>query len=533
MTDIVNPIDPPVVPPVPQRNDEATFEDRSDAGWEFAFNTLPGYMQDTMDNVHQNAVATNERALAADQRATDAETAKTAAETAREKAQEWAEGAEPAPGSKSAKGWAEEGESAANSAWAAAAAAGSSAGLPQPLVPGKVLGATSTDTVGWVDSFKVGDLKYSLQPPGDGWLEVNKTYLQSAYPGLYGVLGIQPSAPVGRKWTTNAITNNSTYYNTAGWAFSNGVVLFTGRSSDWSLIYKSTDWGQTFTENPGPSGHAGVPANSMIGYDDGVTLAIASGLRRSTDYGDNWTTVPLPTDPGTPVRVLKLSDDSSLVFTTTGVYRSSDQGVTWAKIYTTVLPGISAAAESAPGVIVVSSSGTDGGISRPMYASFDYGYTWQMIPKPSPTFYTTWFASDGEGAIYATSADGTDQQNTKLFKCSAAGQPWELVFQVPEGSLSYALCSLGSVVVLNQLASGVKVWMTRNQAASWGLVPNVTLPSRIDPVFVPVPGGVIVAGGMVARKSLQEFAYDTDTMFYVPGGPIDDTGNFNTLIKAG
>lgn len=135
MTDIVNPIDPPVVPPVPQRNDEETFEDRSDAGWEFAFNTLPSYMQDTMDNVHQNAVATNERALAADQRATDAETAKQAAEDARDAAAVHEQGA----------------EDAKESAWVAAAAAGVSAGLPQPLVPGKVLGVTSAGLAAWID----------------------------------------------------------------------------------------------------------------------------------------------------------------------------------------------------------------------------------------------------------------------------------------------------------------------------------------------------------------------------------------------
>lgn len=84
-------------------------------------------------NAHSNTVAAEERALVADQRATDAETAKGLAEDARDKAQEWAEGVEPAPGSKSAKGWAEESEVYRDAAVVAAAAAGSAAGLPSMI----------------------------------------------------------------------------------------------------------------------------------------------------------------------------------------------------------------------------------------------------------------------------------------------------------------------------------------------------------------------------------------------------------------
>lgn len=98
------------------------------------------------DNAENNAIAAEERAL-------DAGAAKTAAQQARDKAQEWAESpaAPGGVGTKSAKSHAQDAADAKNSAWAAAAAAGEGAGLPSPLIPGKVLGAVTADTVGWVD----------------------------------------------------------------------------------------------------------------------------------------------------------------------------------------------------------------------------------------------------------------------------------------------------------------------------------------------------------------------------------------------
>lgn len=158
---IVAPTPLPDSPPVPQRNDPLTFEDRFDAGWEYMFEVLRPGIDDTAENVYENTLAAEERAVAADERATDAETAKQAAEDARDKAQDWAEGTEPAPGAKSAKGWAQYGEAQSqywagqsevfrNSAWDAAAAAGEAAGLPVPLIPRSVLGVTEAGLVAWV-----------------------------------------------------------------------------------------------------------------------------------------------------------------------------------------------------------------------------------------------------------------------------------------------------------------------------------------------------------------------------------------------
>lgn len=134
---IVPPTPLPESPPVPQRNDPATFEDRFDAGWEYMFEVLRPGIDATAENVYENALAAEERAVAADERATDAESAKQAAEDARDKAQEWAEGVEPEPGSKSAKAWAENSkeyrdgaEAYRDGAAVLAAAAGAAAGTP-------------------------------------------------------------------------------------------------------------------------------------------------------------------------------------------------------------------------------------------------------------------------------------------------------------------------------------------------------------------------------------------------------------------
>lgn len=153
----VTPIPIPTAPDLPQRNDPATFEARADAYYTWQSGALP-------DGIDAQANATLTNAQESDQSADDAANARDAAQTARDdaqtargKAQEWAESpTPPAPGAKSSKSWSQDADGAATSAWAAAAAAGVSAGLPQPLEPGKVLGAISPTAVGWVTGMSEG-----------------------------------------------------------------------------------------------------------------------------------------------------------------------------------------------------------------------------------------------------------------------------------------------------------------------------------------------------------------------------------------
>lgn len=535
---IVAPTPLPESPPVPQRNDPLTFEDRFDAGWEYMFEVLRPGIDATAENVYENALAAEERAVAADERATDAESAKQAAEDARGKAQDWAEGVEPAPGSKSAKGWAEEGESAANSAWAAAAAAGSSAGLPQPLVPGKVLGATSTDTVGWVDSFKVGDLKYSLQPPGDGWLEVNRSYLQSQYPDLFDFLGLQPSTPVGFDWApAGALGGNNFVRQIASFPDQNIIVasVYDGstvtylRSTDGGMTFASVSTGASSTNN----------ATGMITFDNGVILFTIDfySVYRSTDFGATWEPViSLPGGPaaGNVRALIKLSDDRALILTTAGGFISTDYGATWTKIHSTVVE-VQAATEISPGAILTSATSPLLGESRPLAVSYDLGESWSLVPKPRPTFYTTSpIIVDDRGWIYVRDSDSSDGGSSKVYRAKGVGEPWELVLDAP-ANISALAFSRGTLMAFANSGTTQRfTYLSRNQGESWNLLAPSPLPiTSAQPLVAQVSGGVYVAfNNNTGYRSIESFDYDTDEMFFVPAGPVDPSGNFNTLIKA-
>lgn len=535
---IVAPTPLPDSPPVPQRNDPSTFEDRFDDGWEYMFDTLRPGIDATAANVYNNALAAEERAVAADERATDAEAAKQAAEDARDKAKEWAEGVEPAPGSKSAKGWAEEAEDAKGSAWAAAAAAGASAGLPQPLVPGKVLGATSTDTVGWVDSFKVGDLKYSLQPPGDGWLEVNRSYLQSQYPDLFDVLGAQPSTPVGFVWApAGALGNNKVVRQIASFPDQNIIVASVSEGSTVTYL-RSTDGGMTFASvSTGPSGTHNT--TGMIAFDNGVILFTINSydVYRSTDFGATWELpIPLPGNSaaGNVWTLIKLSDDRALILTTAGGFISSDYGSTWTKIHSTVA-NAQVATEIAPGAILMSSTSPLLGESRPLAVSYDLGESWSLVPKPRPAFYTHIpIIVDDRGWIYVRDDDSSGGGNRKVYRAKGVGAPWELVLDAP-APISALAFSRGTLMVFANTGTTQRfTYLSRNQGESWNLLALNPLPiTSAQPLVAQVSGGVYVAfHNNTGYRSIESFDYDTDEMFFVPAGPVDPSGNFYTLIKA-
>lgn len=135
--------------------------------WADSENAMAQRTREIALTAHNNAIAAEEQAQAAALATGGAEDAKEAAEAARDKAQEWAEGVEPEPGSRSAKTWAMESQDYRDSAWAAAAAAGVSAGLPTPLEPGKVLGVTYDGIVAWLDAMQKASVEQAIEGEDD------------------------------------------------------------------------------------------------------------------------------------------------------------------------------------------------------------------------------------------------------------------------------------------------------------------------------------------------------------------------------
>lgn len=131
--------------------------------WAGSENAMATSVKALADNAENNAIAAEEQAVIADAKATEAQawaesvgepggTGTKSSKAWSDKSQAWAESTTPPEiGAKSAKSHAADADIAEQSAWAAAAAAGTSAGLPSPLIPGRMLGAISDSAVGWVD----------------------------------------------------------------------------------------------------------------------------------------------------------------------------------------------------------------------------------------------------------------------------------------------------------------------------------------------------------------------------------------------
>ena len=144
------------LPPAPDVADQATFNDRANAfvpelpPWAQEINDLATWTGDRATDAATAQGAAEDARDGAQAARGDAEDARNAAEGWRDEAQAWAEGS-PAGGT-SAQGWAGVAEGFKDSAQAAAAAAGSAAGLPAFTgTPGAVLTETAGPGVAFQD----------------------------------------------------------------------------------------------------------------------------------------------------------------------------------------------------------------------------------------------------------------------------------------------------------------------------------------------------------------------------------------------
>lgn len=210
---ITPPVPIPAAPPAPSRADPATFEERNDAAVEYQFNTLPGA-------IDQQSEATYQNALAGQQFAQDAKDEKDAAILARLGAENARDAAE---------GFAEDASDYKDSAWAAAAAAGVAAGLPEPLIPGRVLGVKSDGSgVEWRESTAVGDVLTTTRDlSAPEWLPCNgQTVLQASYPELFDELGLLMS------WSENRPVTQEIH----ALAFFGSFVLIAGAEGSYARV---------------------------------------------------------------------------------------------------------------------------------------------------------------------------------------------------------------------------------------------------------------------------------------------------------
>lgn len=161
-----------------------------------------------------------------------------------------------------------------------------------------------------------------------------------------------------------------------------GTFLVATESSP-DQIYKTTDDGQTWTLSMDNASFAffGNPIVQDPSHPDTVYTMNYVHFLRSTDFGDNWTTIAsnigtngAPCDLGVfkDTSVIILGDQGS------GIFKSTDYGVNWTNVFPIEDGEIPAIAIdfTNPGVAWAVQYSDGGGF----YKSTDYGETWSAVP---------------------------------------------------------------------------------------------------------------------------------------------------------
>jgi hypothetical protein len=186
------------------------------------------------------------------------------------------------------------------------------------------------------------------------------------------------------------------------------------------VVFRSTDGGASFTQvSTLPSGTAWISPMSVAGSPDGsVYVATMRNVYKSTDFGNTWTEAngisewqgmgPIAVSPGNPSVVYAAGMWSGQV------YKTTDAGATWSEV-TNPGTGLSvlAVAPSNPNVVygaaayVAIVSSTDGGKTWSSAAGLP-GAIWAMTVSPSDP--TTVYAGAGfvtnDGFVAKIGPDG-------------------------------------------------------------------------------------------------------------------------------
>ncbi len=192
------------------------------------------------------------------------------------------------------------------------------------------------------------------------------------------------------------------------------------------VVFRSTDGGASFTQvSTLPSGVAWISPMSVASSPDGsVYVAVAQNVYKSTDFGTTWTEANgIPEWQGMgPIAVS--ASDPSVVYAGTmwlspGIYKTTDAGTTWNQVTSAAiifsLP-LLAVAPSNPDLVYGASGNqvvvsTDGGTTWSSAASLPgSGPIWAIAVSPSdPTvLYAAAGVATGNGFVAEISADGTN-----------------------------------------------------------------------------------------------------------------------------
>ncbi|TRO41721.1 hypothetical protein EQ832_01520 [Pseudomonas sp. ALS1131] len=175
---------------------------------------------------------------------------------------------------------------------------------------------------------QIGDILITARPAVPGYLPADGSlYLQSAYPELFGVVGLLRTGASGVEWSASA-----------PFAISTINAIGTDRDGTWiacgtNNLARSVDGGATW----GAASNLGIGTISRLRTDGaGVWIAVSyNKIARSTDNGASWTTITISSSY--TATVLE-TDRNGVWIVAFGEYqdlmRSTDNGLTWTTLTT-------------------------------------------------------------------------------------------------------------------------------------------------------------------------------------------------------
>lgn len=203
----------------------------------------------------------------------------------------------------------------------------------------------------------------------------------------------------------------------------NGIIIAIGYSSSGDDVYKSTDYGLTWTTK-GTIGTVGSLTCDYFGNGIFVAGDFNGNLFRSTDYGETWSDLGKQYSASSIQKIIYIGDGIGLASTGGNRYilRTTDYGATWSNLGALTGTSTVYSFAYASNGIVLAGTGTSGHL----YRSTDYGLTWTNLGLISDanTIACSTFIGNGVGFI---GFNHTGSSAGGLYKTNDYGATWSEV----------------------------------------------------------------------------------------------------------
>ena len=228
-----------------------------------------------------------------------------------------------------------------------------------------------------------------------------------------------------------------------------GILLVAIESSPNDKIYKTTNDGSTWVLklNEGQMSYFGIPLTQDPSHPDTIYTMTDTNFKRSTDFGDTWSTIASNFGPYSAPCDIEVFPDTSIILigdNTTGIFKSTNYGATWSLKYSTSgeIPTI-AVDFTHPGIAWATKWSGGGGLLK----STNYGETWALVSG---------FSSYNMWGVHVQESDG----NIVMANCYSCGLTWRSInggstwTEIPIDPSGYQVVIVDSVTQYDAQSNG-------------------------------------------------------------------------------